>query len=271
MEPTGTVQPDPLDPPVPLDVALKDIYRRAQEALLPQIQQDNLRQRNYLRGLIQAYAYIQGQPDEFLLVGGQRSSEYLDCARVTLHPEAMPLIGKFFLQEMVAAGWIDRTKGIDYVGGPQTGAIPITCSIVAHAMASSGYQIRAFSVRSGEKDHGPKSRSNFYGRLDGMPGGRTFDLATSGARGNRARAVLVDDVCTTGASLDSAATVCVAAGMDVVGICVLVDRFSAIPEDEQRPRRIGDNSNSTWPEWVQGKPPPPFRSIFTLEDIRRNF
>jgi orotate phosphoribosyltransferase len=137
---------------------------------------------------------------DFLLASGQRSNLYVDCRLTTLRAEAMPLIGRLFVNKMRELGWAP-----DVVGGLTMGADPVVTAVARESL-DPGPAINAFLIRKEAKKHG---RQKFIEGLD-EPSGQ--------------KAVIVDDVCTTGGSTIKAIAAAREAGMDVLGAICLVDR-----------------------------------------------
>src|SRR5580765_2592792 len=108
---------------------------------------------------------------DFKLSSGGTSDYYIDCRTTTLDARGAQLTGQVFLEEIRARGWNPQA-----IGGLTMGADPI---VVAVAVASG--TIHGFLVRKAEKQHGTGQR-------------------IEGFREKGARVVIVDDVCTTGAS-----------------------------------------------------------------------
>jgi len=108
---------------------------------------------------------------EFKLSSGAISDYYIDCRATTLDARGAQLVGQTFLDEMRQQGW-----HADGIGGLTLGADPI---VVAVAVVSG--TLHGFLVRKAEKQHGT--------------GRRIEGFCQKGAR-----VVIVDDVCTTGAS-----------------------------------------------------------------------
>ncbi|MBU0630052.1 MAG: orotate phosphoribosyltransferase [Candidatus Margulisbacteria bacterium] len=129
---------------------------------------------------------------DFTLSSGKKSNLYIDCRRVTLHPEGARLIGKIILEK------IGNSK-IDAIGGLTLGADPITSSVV---MLSG---IPGFIVRKKEKEHGTKQKIEGHLR----PGWKV---------------AVVEDVSTSGASALQAIAAVEAAGATVVKVISVVDR-----------------------------------------------
>src|SRR5437879_13702362 len=108
---------------------------------------------------------------EFQLSSGSTSDYYTDCPVTTLNARGAQLVGEGFLAEIREQGW-----EADAIGGLTMGADPI---VVAVAITSG--TIHGFLVRKSEKQHGTGQR--IEGFLE-----------------KGAQVVIVDDVCTTGAS-----------------------------------------------------------------------
>ncbi|HUJ96565.1 MAG TPA: orotate phosphoribosyltransferase [Terriglobales bacterium] len=161
---------------------------------------------------------------EFKLASGGTSDYYIDCRTTTLDAKGARLTGQVFLEEIRARGW--RPKAI---GGLTMGADPI----VAAVAVTSG-ELNGFLVRKAEKDHGTGQR-------------------IEGFREKGARVVIVDDVCTTGASTVQAIEAAREFGFEIVGAMCLVER------QEAKGR----------PNVEQAAAPAPFVSIFTAENVRK--
>src|SRR3954466_13429801 len=108
---------------------------------------------------------------EFKLSSGATSDYYIDCRTTTLDAKGSKLTGEAFLEEIQKRGWKPQA-----IGGLTMGADPI---VVAVSVVSG--ELNGFLVRKAEKQHGTGQR-------------------IEGFRQKSARVVIVDDVCTTGAS-----------------------------------------------------------------------
>ena len=176
---------------------------------------------------------------QFKLSSGGASDYYIDCRTTTLHAEGGRLTGEAILDLL-------NQNGIEAeaVGGLTLGADPIV-SNVATASAWRAQSnpaaplLHGFLVRKAEKAHGT--------------GRRIEGFCKEGAR-----VVIVDDVCTTGASTITAIEATRDAGMIVAGVLCLVDR-------EQGGR---DNIERALAE-VPSRKVAPFHSVFTASDVRR--
>jgi orotate phosphoribosyltransferase len=145
---------------------------------------------------------------QFKLSSGGSSDYYIDCRTTTLHAEGGRLTGHAIL-ELLEANGIQA----DAVGGLTMGADPIV-SNVATASAWRALSdpaaplVHGFLVRKAEKAHGTGRRIEGFCR----PG---------------AQVLIVDDVCTTGASTINAIEAAREAGMIVAAVVCIVEREEA--------------------------------------------
>src|SRR5258708_428782 len=160
----------------------------------------------------------------FKLSSGGTSDYYIDFRTTTLDARGAQLTGKVFLDEIQARGW-----NADAIGGLTMGADPI---VVAVAVTSG--TVHGFLVRKAEKQHGTTQR-------------------IEGFRGNGARVVIVDDVCTTGSSTVQAIEAARDFGFEIAGVMCLVEREEA-----------GGRANVE-----KAAAPAPFVAVFTARDVRR--
>ncbi len=183
------------------------------------------------------------QLGNFKLSSGGTSDYYIDCRATTLHAEGARLTGRVLYDLIKDKRWKPRA-----IGGLTMGADPIVTavgvlsaqSIVTRSPARTKpldfpdeFLIHGFLIRKGEKDHGTKKR------IEG------FDK-------KGARVVIVDDVCTTGASTIDAISAARAFGFEIVGVICLVER-----EDAGGRSSIEATAS-----------PAPFVSLFTANEIR---
>jgi len=160
---------------------------------------------------------------QFKLSSGGTSDYYIDCRTTTLDAKGSRLTGEVFLDEIQQHGWKPRA-----IGGLTMGADPI---VVAVAVLSG--EVEGFLVRKAEKQHGTGQR-------------------IEGFREKGARVVIVDDVCTTGASTVQAIEAAREYGFEIVGVMCLVER------EEAKGR----------PNVEKAAGAVPFVSIFTAKDVR---
>jgi orotate phosphoribosyltransferase len=153
--------------------------------------------RETLGELIKTKAVVLGR---VTLSSGATADWYLDLRRIALDGEAAPLVGRVML---------DTTADLDYdaVGGLTLGADPVATAML-HAAAAAGRRLDAFIVRKNEKAHGLQRR------IEGP------DVAGR-------RVLAVEDTSTTGSSVLTAVAALRAAGADVVGVGVIVERGAA--------------------------------------------
>ncbi len=135
---------------------------------------------------------------EFKLSSGGTSDYYIDCRTTTLDARGAQLTGQVFLEQIRSQGWKSEA-----IGGLTMGADPI---VVAVAVVSG--ELNGFLVRKAEKQHGTGQR-------------------IEGFRKKAAPVVIVDDVCTTGASTIQAIEAARDFGFQVIGVMCLVERKEA--------------------------------------------
>jgi orotate phosphoribosyltransferase len=173
--------------------------------------------------LLSTLAHKSFRLGEFKLSSGGTSDYYIDCRTTTLDAKGSKLTGEVFTEEIRRQGWKPRA-----IGGLTMGADPI---VVAVSVVSG--ELDGFLVRKAEKQHGTGQR-------------------IEGFREKGARVVIVDDVCTTGASTVQAIEAAREFGFEVVGAMCLVER------QEAKGR----------PSVEKAAAPAPFISIFTASDVR---
>src|SRR6476620_5966628 len=161
---------------------------------------------------------------QFKLSSGGSSDYYIDCRTTTLTAKGARLTGQVVLDEIRNRGWKPKA-----VGGLTMGADPI---VVAVSLASG--EVDGFLVRKTEKQHGT---------------GRRIE----GFQEKGARVVIVDDVCTTGASTVQAIEAAREFGFQVVGALCLVEREEA----------------GGRPNVEQAAAPAEFVSVFTASEVRQ--
>jgi orotate phosphoribosyltransferase len=161
---------------------------------------------------------------EFKLSSGATSDYYIDCRTTTLDAKGSGLTGKVFLAEIQRHKW-----KAEAIGGLTMGADPIVTAV----SVVSG-KLDGFLVRKTEKQHGTGQR-------------------IEGFREKGARVVIVDDVCTTGASTIQAIEAAREFGFQIAGVMCLVEREEA----------------NGRPNVEKAAAPAPFISIFTAQKVRQ--
>ncbi len=178
-------------------------------------------------GLLRMLAEKSFRLGNFKLSSGGTSDYYIDCRLTTLDAHGALLTGQTVLEEILSRGW-----NADAIGGLTMGADPI---VVATSVISAqqATPVNGFLVRKAEKAHGTGQR-------------------IEGFREKPARVVVVDDVCTTGASTIQAIEAAREYGFEIIGVLCLVEREEA-----------GGRANVE-----QAASPAPFISLFTANDVR---
>src|ERR1700756_2653264 len=174
--------------------------------------------------LLRLLAHKSFKLGEFKLSSGGTSDYYIDCRTTTLDAQGSRLTGEVFLEEIRQRGW-----KVQAIGGLTMGAGPI---VVAVSVVSG--ELNGFLVRKAEKQHGTGQR-------------------IEGFREKGARVVIVDDVCTTGASTVQAIEAAREFGFEVVGAMCLVER------EEAKGR----------PNVEKAAALAPFVTIFTASEVRQ--
>ncbi len=170
---------------------------------------------------------------DFTLSSGAKSDYYIDCRLTTLHAEGGRLTGLAILDLLH-----EHKLKPAAVGGLTMGADPVVSNV---ATASAWYAlehhgaplIHGFLVRKAEKTHGT--------------GRRIEGFLEKGAP-----VIIVDDVCTTGASTITAIEAAKEAGMRVIAAICLVEREEAKGRPAVEAACVGA----------------PFLRLFTAHDVR---
>src|ERR1039457_4841583 len=164
---------------------------------------------------------------KFELSAGGTSDYYIDCRLTTLDAGGALLTGQAVFEEICARGW-----HADAIGGLTMGAEP-SVSATSVISAQQGKPVHGFLVRKAEKTHGMGQR-------------------IEGFRQKPARAVIVDDVCTTGGSTIQAIEAAREFGFEIAGGLCLVEREEA-----------GGRANVE-----KAAAPAEFVALFTANDVR---
>jgi len=169
----------------------------------------------------------------FTLSSGGTSDYYIDCRTTTLHAEGGRLTGEAILDLLN-----ENHTEAEAVGGLTLGADPIVSNVATasawRAQSKPGAPlVHGFLVRKAEKAHGTSRRIEGFNR-------------------EGARVVIVDDVCTTGASTINAIEAAREAGMVVAAVVCLVEREEA----------------NGRPAVEAAAHAAPFLSLFTAEQVR---
>jgi orotate phosphoribosyltransferase len=161
---------------------------------------DPLSKHNLLRAFHQTRSFKWDPENGFTLASGVKSPFYVDCRTLMADPAAR--------HEVARLAWplISRLE-IDCIGGLEIGAIAIATSISDYAFhATPCREWRTFVVRKQAKDHG-------LGKL------------IEGTVKPGDRALIVDDVLTSGGSVLKAVAAAREAKLEVRSALVIVDRM----------------------------------------------
>ena len=162
----------------------------------------------YKQQLLSLLSRISFRLGQFTLSSGATSDYYIDCRTTTLHAEGGRLTGHAVL-ELLEENYIDA----EAVGGLTMGADPIVSNVATASAWRAQHDpalplLNGFLVRKAEKAHGTGRRIEGFNRAG-------------------ARVVIVDDVCTTGASTINAIEAVGEAGMTVAAVVCIVEREEA--------------------------------------------
>ncbi len=151
---------------------------------------------------IRNLAYLHSD-EPFTLASGRQSNHFFDMKPVMMDPECAHLLGVMIHDS------IQKIGGVDAVGGLELGAVPLTGITIAKA--GQGSSLGGFIVRKEPKGRG--------GRKTGNPPG-----IEGSSIGEGTRAVLLEDVTTTGGSALKAAKRLIEMGCEVAACITILDR-----------------------------------------------
>jgi orotate phosphoribosyltransferase len=154
-----------------------------------------------LRDIIRRQSLLQNR--DFVLVSGRSSNFFFDMKKTMLDPEGAALLADLLF---------DKISGehVDYIGGLETGAIPIIAALCARSWPQK--PIKGFFVRKETKGHGTDQR------IDGLlePGSKV---------------ILFEDVTTTGGSAMQAVNQARQLGCDILKVISVIDRLEGAAEN----------------------------------------
>jgi orotate phosphoribosyltransferase len=180
--------------------------------------------RQKLIEIVARTSYEDHRKNPIKLASGKLSEHYVDCKKALSHPDACEWLGTLIWRSV-------RDYEFTSAGGLELGAYPIAQCVSAAAFRD-GRRIKSFVVRKMGKE---------YGKTDLIAG----DVRSGD------RALVVDDVITSGSSVVRAIENCREAGLTVVGAVVIVDR-------EQDNGRRNIEACGVW-----------LKSVLTLKDLTR--
>jgi len=139
------------------------------------------------------------------LSSGKISNFYIDVRKVSLSPKGVYLISHLIFN-------LIKNENIDFFGGPTLGADPIVSGVcfLAH---KNNKKLKGFLVRKSPKKHG---------RQKLIEGQKLF---------SKGKAIIVDDVATSGSSLIKTINVLKKEKIKVVKAAVIVDRAEGAREN----------------------------------------
>lgn len=154
--------------------------------------------------IIKARSFRRGK---FTLASGRESELYFNLKPTMMSPKGALLCAHALLARI----WPEK---VEYVGGLEMGAVPVIAALAAISEAE-GKPVKTFFVRKQPKGHGTMDM------LEGLAIGESIVAA---------KAIVVDDVATTGGSIVKAADAVRAAGAVVDTALVIVDREEGAAE-----------------------------------------
>lgn len=160
-----------------------------------------------LRLLIREKALLIEDNDHFELASGDKSNYFFDMKLASMDPEGSELIANAILELL-------KNEDVDYIGGLESGAIPIA-AVVANRSRQIKKPIPAFFVRKTPKERGTKKM---------IEGNLT----------ENSRVVLVDDVTTKGESIILAIRKVRELNCHVDKVITIVDRLAGAKENLEK-------------------------------------
>ena len=154
---------------------------------------DNARER--LRAIIAEKSLL--KDGDFTLASGAKSSMFFDMKKTMLDPEGAKLLADA-LWEVI------KDRDVDCIGGLEMGAVPIVSQLSMRSFPER--PVPSFFVRKHQKGHGTDKKIDGY-----APDG--------------AKAIVFEDVTTTGGSAMQAVEAARSAGLSVATVITVVDRM----------------------------------------------
>lgn len=180
---------------------------------------------------------------KFRLASGRESELYFNLKPTMMAPKGALLSARALLARI----W---PENVDYVGGLEMGAVPVIAALAAISEAD-GRPVKTFFVRKQPKGHGT---------MDMIEGLAPNEALT------KARVMVIDDVATSGGSILKAVDEVRAAGADVNGALVLIDREEGASE-ALTAQNIRLLSVFRGKEFLEATPTRPHDASPTLADV----
>ena len=162
---------------------------------------DLARKKDRLAAIIRCQSLLLNR--DFVLVSGRSSNFFFDMKKTMLDPEGATLLADLLFDNI-------RAEDVDYIGGLETGAIPIIAALCVRSWPEK--PLRGFFVRKEVKGHGTDQR------IDGL-----LEKGTN--------VILFEDVTTTGGSALQAVTQARQFGCEIVKVVSVVDRLEGAEEN----------------------------------------
>lgn len=156
-----------------------------------------------LRAIIRSRSLLQDR--SFRLVSGRSSNFFFDMKKTMFDPEGAALLADLLFDAI-------RAEDVDYIGGLETGAIPIIAALCVRSWPEK--PVKGFFVRKEIKGHGTDQRVDGY--LE-----------------NGSKVILFEDVTTTGGSAMQAVSQARQRGCTIVKVISVVDRLEGARENFQ--------------------------------------
>lgn len=151
--------------------------------------------------LVELLTELSFERKRVILASGRESDFFVDCKQVALTAEGHALLGELMLDALDQLPPTEAVAGVELGGCPLASAVSLTSFL-------KGRPMPGFYVRKAQKDHGMKKLiEGDKSMRKGMP------------------VVLLEDVITTGGSTIRAAESLRQAGLEPVGVVVIVDRL----------------------------------------------
>jgi len=163
----------------------------------------NGRDRNRLMELIKEKSLIINTDENFKLASGGSSNFFFDMKNTSMDPEGSNLIADAIIEQI-------KNDKYDYIGGLESGAIPIVSAVVIKSWLM-GCPIPGFFVRKEPKKRG------------------TMKLIEGNLKEN-AKVIILDDVTTKGSSVLNVVNEIRKLGCKVTKVVTVVDRLSGAKE-----------------------------------------
>ncbi len=152
---------------------------------------------------------------DFTLSSGRRSRYYYQGKRATFRPKMVRIIGDAVLD-------LSEEVDAEAIGGLEIGANPIADAVGA-ASLTGRKEIPVFIIRKEQKAHGTRERVAEACRAEPHTEASLDDWSEHLLKPGR-RVAIVDDVITTGGSIETAIEVAEGLGCEVVIVVALVER-----------------------------------------------